>query len=293
MDYPYLTDKERMEFLNKYGPNQANNITQKTVNNELNKLNFHIKSPAFSAKERNTLGFLISRYLWGHVISDIMQNKNVVTCFIDEAGVKKSPPKNSRGYISVAPVVMGEHTEHNIATILTAVVPGYGNFSRWFKGPVTHKEYSQFIREAAFIIRTKICKKDNQIFIINDNAGIHKEKCVLDVADENKVNLFFTVPYSPQTNLPAENYFSRMKSACIFEHFIVSDDEAETVLSHGFEVNDENEDIVVKQKGSINGTSFYYLTLQSLIQRWDYFNKVKYDSKASLNIFFEYRNSFK
>ena len=91
----------------------------------------------------------------------------------------------------------------------------YWNFSRWFEGPVTHKEYSVFLREAAYIIRTKICKKDNQLVFINDNAGIHKDKSVFETVEENGINLFFTVPYSPQTNLPAENYFSRMKSALL------------------------------------------------------------------------------
>jgi hypothetical protein len=99
-----------------------------------------------------------------------MQNKKVIPCFIDEAGVKKSPAKNARAYLYVAPIVAGEHSQHNVATILTAVVPGFGNFSRWFEGPVTHREYAKFIREAAFIIRTKICKNDNQLVFINDNA---------------------------------------------------------------------------------------------------------------------------
>ena len=42
MDFPYLTDKERTNFLNKYGPNASN--------------------PAFSVKERNTFGYIIARY---------------------------------------------------------------------------------------------------------------------------------------------------------------------------------------------------------------------------------------
>ena len=70
-------------------------------------MQFHIKAPEFSVKERNTFGFLIARYLWSHAISDIMQNKKVISCFID---VKKSPPKNGRGYLSIAPLISGEHS---------------------------------------------------------------------------------------------------------------------------------------------------------------------------------------
>ena len=48
MDFPYLTDKERTNFLNKYGPNASNPVTEKTVNNELNNMKLFIKNPAFS-----------------------------------------------------------------------------------------------------------------------------------------------------------------------------------------------------------------------------------------------------
>ena len=47
-----------------------------------------------------------------------MQNKRVIPCFIDEAGVKKSPAKNARAYLYVAPIVAGEHSQHNVVTIL-------------------------------------------------------------------------------------------------------------------------------------------------------------------------------
>ena len=33
MNYPFLSDKERAAYLNAYGPNDDNNVTQKTVNN--------------------------------------------------------------------------------------------------------------------------------------------------------------------------------------------------------------------------------------------------------------------
>lgn len=182
------------------------------------------------------------------------------SCFIDEAG---------------------DHSKYNIATILTAIVPGFGNISRWFQGSVTHVEYAQFIREAAYIIRTKICKNDNQIVIINDNASIHKTQNVFDVVEENKINFFFTVPYSPQSNLPAENYFSRMKLACLFELFII-DDEVRINDNDGFIVNDDGKE---SNETPINGTSYHFTTISSIIQRWDYLNREKYDSEASMNIF--------
>ncbi|KAK8840150.1 hypothetical protein M9Y10_031089 [Tritrichomonas musculus] len=237
MDYPFMTDKERSVYLNTYGPNDENKVTKKTVNNELNNLNFHIKAPSFSPKERNTFGFLVARYLWGHVISDIMHQlkmQEVIFLFLN--------CDNTNCHCS------------------------------W---------YAQFIREAACIIRTKICKSDNQIVIINDNASIHKTQNVFDVVEENKINFFFTVPYSPQSNLPAENYFSRMKLACLFELFII-DDEVRINDNDGFIVNDDGKE---SNETPINGTSYHFTTISSIIQRWDYLNREKYDSEASMNIF--------
>lgn len=45
-------------------------------------------------------------------------------------------------------------------------------------------------RSSVYIIRKKICKSDNKIFIINDNASIHKTKNDLDAVEENKINFF-------------------------------------------------------------------------------------------------------
>lgn len=154
---------------------------------------------------------------------------------------------------------------------------------------MTHLEYAQFIRETAFILRTKICKNDYQIVIINDNASIHKADNVYKVVEDNKINFFFTVPYSTQTNLPAENYFSRMKSAMIFEKFIV-DDEISPSKADGFDINDDDQ-LVEDEEGKsnkniLNNTSQHYITIKDIVQRWDHFNREKYDSNSSMNIFY-------
>ena len=200
------------------------------------------------------------------------------------------------------------------------MIPGYGNFSRWFKGAVTHREYSQFIRETAFIIRLKICKKDNQIVIINDNAPIHKDQCVMDVVNENRINFFFTVPYSPQTNLPAENHFGRMKSACLFDHFIFHDNDFAINEAGGFDMKDdesqkqsqqldkvtketestekEKENSFTESKNSskestVNGTAYHYITPTNVVQKLDHFNMLKYDSDSSMNIFYAWETVLK
>ena len=72
--------------------------------------------------------------------------------------------------------------------------------------------------------------------------------------------------------------------ACLFEHFILSADEIDLVTSDGFDISDDN---IINNEvlHVINGTSFHFITIQNIVQRWDHFNKVKNDSDSSMNIF--------
>lgn len=106
-----------------------------------------------------------------------------------------------------------------------AVIPGYGSISRCFKGSVKNKEYSLFLLEISFILRTKICNQSTQIIIIQDNASIYKTDEVRETALNFKLNSFFIVPYSPHLNEVAENYFSQLKYACILDHEFACIDE--------------------------------------------------------------------
>lgn len=60
----------------------------------------------------------------------ITEQRNALFVFIDEAGVQKSQPNSSRGFISVRPLIDGTIKGNNIASILTAIIPGYGSISR-------------------------------------------------------------------------------------------------------------------------------------------------------------------
>ena len=87
---------------------------------------------------------------------EIVEKPNSFFVFIDEVGVQKSQPRASRGFVSVRPLVEGATKSSNVASILAAIIPGYGSISRWFKGPMTNKEYRTFLRELSYIISTKI-----------------------------------------------------------------------------------------------------------------------------------------
>lgn len=156
---------------------------------------------------------------------DITEQRNALFVFIDEEGVQRSQPNSSRGLVSVRPLTEGSTKSNNVTSILSAIIPGYGSISRWFKGAVTNKEYSHFLREISYILRTTICNQSTQIITIQDNASIHKTNEVSEMAKKCKLNLFYTVPYSPHLNEVAENYFGQLKFACIFDHEFACRDE--------------------------------------------------------------------
>ena len=72
-------------------------------------------------------------------------------------------------------------------------------------------KFKQFLYEITTVIRTYI--SDSQLVIIADNCGIHKSDVVRAEAKRLKINLFYTVPYSPQLNFPVENFFAILKAS--------------------------------------------------------------------------------
>ena len=83
----------------------------------------------------------------------------------------------------------------------------------------------------------------------------------------NKYNLnsFYTVPYSPHLNEVAENYFSQLKFACIFDREFA----CRSIDSTG-----------------INGiTKYQFLDVEEIMFRWNEMTKKKYSGISSLSIF--------
>ena len=187
-----------------------------------------------------------------------------------------------------------------MATVLSAIIPSYGTVNKWYKGSVTSKEFSRFIRELSFIVRSKICTQKTQIIIIADNASIHKTEEVRDMFTKCKITCFYTVPYSPQTNIPAENYFSRMKYILNFDHTIYKlynidmpdiDDEEENDKGKDEEKDDYNDSDDTedekkrKEEDLINGlTKTKLLTEDEIVVAWTRMSKIKYTSAITGNI---------
>lgn len=105
LDFPDATDQERTLYLNTYGPNHDVHISESTVNIILNNLKITVQKPCFSPKERNSLGFVIARYVWSKVMEELLHVSNILVVFIDEASVTLNRRKNARGFISITPIV--------------------------------------------------------------------------------------------------------------------------------------------------------------------------------------------
>ena len=227
LDFPEATDSERTEYLNKYSKCGIQEVCIKTVNNALQNLKLTVKNPSFSPRARNCFGYRVARILWGQVLKSIAETSNTVVCFIDEAGVVLSKRQKARGFMSVVPITTRPLFRGSISNI-ACVIPGFGVIYKWYNGGVNSKIYAKFIRDAAYIVRNKLCNEQTQIVFVNDNASIHKTKLVIQTAIKCKVNIAYTVPYSPQTNIPVENYFAQMKHVVCYKFQAVSEEQCDT-----------------------------------------------------------------
>ena len=110
----------------------------------------------------------------------------------------------------------------------------------------------------------KVCNNKTQIVIVNDNATIHRTKLVADICDKCNINLLFTVPYSPQTNLVAENYFCQLKivAATKFHSTRNEDNHDQSPIQHSWRPYK-----------------------QFIIHQWDEYTKENYDYRSSTKIF--------
>lgn len=216
-DFPEASDYERMLYLNKYGPSIDDNITERTVSRVLNKYLIKLKHPCFSVKERNTFSNMVLRYIWARKMKDIAQEPNTLLVFVDEAAVVLGKYNyKARGFYSVIPIV-NKPLNAKKMSILVAVIPGFGTIYKWFNKSVKGYQYATFLREVSYICRSILCNPSTQIVIIQDNCSIHKTLDVLQEANKCKLNMFYTIPYSPQLNLLVENYFAQLKFYTIYK----------------------------------------------------------------------------
>ena len=269
LDFPEASDYERTVYVNKYGPCSDDVISVKTVNRILNDYSIKTKVPCFSSKERNTFSSMILRYVWSSVLKDISCKSNTLFVFIDEAAVVLGKyKKRARGFFSVVPCV-NKPLDVKKMTILAAIVPGFGTIFKWFSTSVKGNQYSEFLQEIAYICRTKICNKDTQIVIIQDNCSIHKTVEVKSKATKYHLNLFSIIPYSPQLNLLAENYFGQMKFFTLYNIKALPNEDINNNVLKQHSANPHKEHIM---------------------KQWSIMTRDHYDANSTARIFGAWRN---
>ena len=190
-------------------------LSVSSVNRALQRLNITLKQPCFSPSARNNFGYRVARVVWGLVIKPITQDPNTLFLFVDEAGIGPIQRRKARGFLSIIPCTNKPGQSKNIS-VLACVIPHFGVINRFYSDAIKSDDYVQFLREVAYIVRRYICNQKTQIIVINDNASIHLTKKVENIAEKYNLNLFYTVPYSPQTNLVVENFFSQMKFNAVY-----------------------------------------------------------------------------
>lgn len=76
---------------------------------------------------------------------------------------------------------------------------------------VKYKLYEGSINSTKLLDFMKDLTVPENVHILLDNASIHKSSVFKNYVEENKINLLFNVPYSPETN-PIEMVFSKIKN---------------------------------------------------------------------------------
>lgn len=206
-------------------PKKEDQISIKTVNRILNEYQFKRKIPSFSVKERNTFAAMALRYIWSKMLTEIISNTNTIFAFIDEAAVVFGrSKKKARGFYSVTPLVNKPLTAKKM-TIFVAIIPGFGTVYKWYDKSVKGHQYAKFLREISFIFRNNIGNPSSQIVIVQDYCPIHKTLEVNTEIERNKLNVFNIIPYSPQLNLLAENYFAQLKFHVLYDFTALPNEE--------------------------------------------------------------------
>jgi folylpolyglutamate synthase/dihydropteroate synthase len=90
-------------------------------------------------------------------------------------------------------------------TLLVAINnSGYVGSKLYQKEGMTKERFVNFLQENVF------SKYKNNLIIL-DNAGSHNNKFVKDAIINSGNKYLFSIPYTPVTNSPIENYFNQIK----------------------------------------------------------------------------------
>lgn len=188
---------------------EEENIPYRSIQRCIQSMGFRQKTSTAYIPHRNSEAAVLLRGLWAEKMLEIAENPNSLLCFVDEAAIETN--SNNKMYMSYKGMHM--HAKKNIKGVhisfVACVIPCFGVSLKFTLGGVKKGMYNEFIKNNSQYIRDYIGCEKTEVFFINDNASIHKE---LEKEEKSPFSMIFTIPYSPQTNAPAENFFGIIKS---------------------------------------------------------------------------------
>ena len=208
--FPFLTAKlKRLYLLAKV--ESCKKILIRSVQDAMTKMGFVRKKSHPFVYQRNSLGRIALRAFWARRVIKIFENHGFLPVFVDEASIQiQTGSKLIMSYRGTN-LAQFEPSKHRHVSIIAAVVPGFGVSLYLAYGSIKQMSYKIFIKQVNNKLRTSVCESETNVIFINDNATIHKITDSKKDDINEKTDLLFTIPYSPQTNAGAENLFSFIK----------------------------------------------------------------------------------
>lgn len=212
LDFPTMSASQYTCYMNsKYGPHSENKISVRTVYSCLKMLNLTVKKASFAPPSRNSVGLRIFRVAWCLFVKAILNDKNILLGFIDEAAITSDQNRSyGRAFLGLTPVINCPLKKIKMS-ILSIVFPGFGTLYKLCSKSVDGAEYAQFLSDVTEFARKYICNNQVEILIIEDNCPMHNTKCVEDQIERLKISVIPIVPYSPALNGVVEDYFGFVK----------------------------------------------------------------------------------
>jgi transposase len=197
---PFFTQKGIMESL----ANNNINLSQPTICKYIKKLNITRKRAKNVSDKTLTAQNIAERKAYALRIRSISTDKIL---FLDETGFNLHTSRHY-GYspkgiecVNVVPANRGRNVS------LLALIGKNGMLhKKTITGPYNSNSFLIFLNECK---EKDIFKPDN--FVVMDNVRFHKTQEIFSFFSENRYNVIYLPPYSPQLN-PIEEFFSALKS---------------------------------------------------------------------------------
>ena len=209
--FPFSTNAKKAAYIRAHGPKEANKISESTVGVGMHKLKLcHKKSKPYVI-QRNTIGAIAARSLWCELMLEEAKKDNTLFGFVDEASIELETTKDKAVAFKNLILHSNKQIQCEHISLLACIVPGFGIFMQFVEKSIKADIYESFMKAVSKACREYICNPNTHLIFVNDNATIHKAKNMTGIDEKYNFDLIFTIPYSPHTNGPIENFFGFTK----------------------------------------------------------------------------------